>query len=222
MRLLQPLAGACVLALGPLACASSADVAFTPVDPESFRAPVDPTSVEVYAHDAPDWDYVVAGEFQEASRDAVTGGRRGLASLLRWMGAQRGCDGVILGGNVSRYYGRWDYRWKFSWDLFFEPSFGLEHELVPIFRKLGVRADCVVRTAAPAATPSEPAPRPPSPPERRALSEHPPASFPLTYGQAIYVGTGDPPWAAHVVSGSAPWNPPWAPGTLRATAPPSF
>ncbi len=145
MRLSLVAAFGLVASLGSPACAA-VRVDYTPVDPSHIRAPTDPEDVEVYPQDGPDWDYVLAGDFQEASRDSVPGGRRGVAVLLRDLGAEEGCDGVILGGNVSRFSGDYTLRGglrRWRWPDGSRSS----NPPRPRFERFGLHAACVVRVA---------------------------------------------------------------------------
>ena len=131
-------------ASGSVGCAG-AEVEYVPRTAE-VHVPVDPSEVEVYTDGKPDWEYEMVGYFQEQSADGVPGGRRGLAVLLREMGAERGCDAVILGGNVSRFNGEYRYRSARSiWSWRRRDRRRSESEWVPVFESFGTNAVCAVR-----------------------------------------------------------------------------
>jgi hypothetical protein len=138
------LVAALALSLVSLACAP-VRVDYTPVDTIPQRAPIDPEDVEVYPQDGPDWDYVHAGDFQEASRDSVPGGRAGLVLLLRQLGAEEGCDGVIVGGNVSRFSGEYVTVGRRSRRRSSDGS-SASRAPRPVFERFGVHAQCLDRT----------------------------------------------------------------------------
>jgi hypothetical protein len=111
-----------------------------------------PRDVEVYTANGPSWDYEVAGYFQEEDFDSVPGGRPALAMLLRELGAQRGCDAVLLGGNVSRFEG--EYRAATLLDdiltYWLRPQRERDRNRetkrhIPVFKQFGVRARCIMR-----------------------------------------------------------------------------
>jgi hypothetical protein len=137
--------GAIALSLGSLACAP-VRVDYMPVDPIHARAPTDPEDVEVYPQDGPDWDYVLAGDFQEESRDSVPGGRAGLVALLRQLGAEEGCDGVIVGGNVGRFIGEYVTAGRHGRRRWSDGS-SANRSARPLFERFGVHAQCVARMA---------------------------------------------------------------------------
>ena len=129
-------------AAGSVGC--GAEVDYVPRTAEAHAA-LDPSDVEVYTAGKPDWEYEMVGSFQEESADGVPGGRPGLAALLRELGAERGCDAVIMGGNVSRFDG--EYRHHSSWSFLSSRRDRRRSgsEWVPVFQHLGTNAVCAVR-----------------------------------------------------------------------------
>jgi hypothetical protein len=135
--------------LGVLGCALPMGCSLVRVDYVPGRAaalaPREPRAagdVEVYTYGPPDWDYEVVGYFQEETADSVPGGRPVLALLLREMGAQAGCDAVIVGGKVSRFEGGYE---DVSRSRSGPDGRRSERTRRPVFRYYGTRAACVVR-----------------------------------------------------------------------------
>ncbi len=124
-------------------------VVYVPTMMAQPRRGLSPEQVEVFLHDdAPPWNYVAIGYFQEEDRDSAPGGKPVLAIYIRELAAEHGCDGVIVGGNVSRHSG--EYRRVRRRRDFGDGSRSREDRLVPVFEELGARARCIVRTDAPA------------------------------------------------------------------------
>jgi hypothetical protein len=109
--------------------------------PTQVGPPRDYRDVEVLDREPPSWDYQVAGDFQEAERDAVPGGRAREALLMRWLASQRGCDGVIVGGNVASFDGRYRYIGRSRRYADRSPA----GRWVAVFDHYGLHAECVVR-----------------------------------------------------------------------------
>jgi hypothetical protein len=110
--------------------------------------------VEVFDNSPPWWDYAVVGDFQEKSRDSVPGGRSGRRALFAALAADAGCDGVVLGGNISAFDGRYKFRplrpslWDNLLRLLLSPgveAVDREAPPAPVFELRGLHAQCVVR-----------------------------------------------------------------------------
>jgi hypothetical protein len=104
-------------------------------------------SVEVFDNSPPPWDYAVVRDFQERERNSIPGGQSARTLLFRALAGERGCDGVLLGGNVSSFDGHYEYRSRrvnrngeeVSW-------FGTsETGWYPVFVLRGQHAQCIVR-----------------------------------------------------------------------------
>lgn len=131
------------LLVGATTGCASAEVTYTPRPgfPPSVGAPRDYREVELLDRVPPVWDYEVAGDFQELERDSVGGGRAGHLLLMRWLASQRGCDGVVVGGNATSFDGRYRYVWRRRRLSDGSPA----GRWVPVFEPSGIGAECLVR-----------------------------------------------------------------------------
>jgi hypothetical protein len=146
---------ASLLLLLLMMCAGCASVEVTYEG--TTRTPRDVRDVEVFDNSPPWWDYAVVGDFQEKDRDSIAGGRSGRRALFASLAADRGCDGVVLGGNVSVFDGRYEHepQWASVKANLFDLLLLLLSPVVdttrhrtspePVFELRGLHAQCVVR-----------------------------------------------------------------------------
>jgi hypothetical protein len=114
------------------------------------RHAVAPSQVEVFDRDSAPWEYLAIGELQEVYRDSVPGGHRARTMLFRELAAERGCDGLIMNGNVSVFTGAYAYR---SGNRRSSDASRRRGRWAPVFDLKGEGADCVVRRGGPPQAP---------------------------------------------------------------------
>ncbi len=140
-------------AAGPLGCAPI-EIQYEPahmMTEETYiamsgRPSVAPSHVAVFDRESAPWDYAVVGSLQEVYRGSIPGGPPARKILFREEAGARGCDGVILHGNVSRWDGRYRFvpRWGRSRDASRRAG-----RWAPLMVLKGEGADCVVRVGPP-------------------------------------------------------------------------
>lgn len=112
----------------------------------SGRPSVAPSHVAIFDRASAPWSYAVVGQLQEVSRGSIPGGRPARRMLFREAAGARGCDGVILHGNVSSWDGR--YRYVPGWGRSRDAS-RRGGRWAPLMVLKGEGADCVVRLGPP-------------------------------------------------------------------------